>query len=577
MSTTVPSVYEWNALPWRRLERDVYKLQKRIFQASRRGDSKTVHRLQRLLLKSWAARCLAVRKVTQDNRGKKTAGVDGVKSLTPPQRLQLAQELALTTKAKPVRRVWIPKPGTREKRGLGIPTLRNRAEQTLVRLALEPEWEAHFEPNSYGFRPGRSCHDAIEVIFHDICRKPKYVLDADIAACFDRLDQSALVRKLHPFPALRRVIQGWLKAGVWDGVDFKPTETGAQQGSPLSPLLANVALHGLETDVQAAFPRTYTSQGQVHKHWKPTVVRFADDFVVLHENREVIEQVQQLISDWLAGIGLELKAEKTRICHTLDPHEGIEVGFDFLGFEVRQYRVGYHRSGRSHKGYKTIIKPSKAAQKRHIKETGQIVQRYRTAPQEALIAALNPVITGWSRYYSTVISRGVCQDGDPAPQSTATLEQAPAPAQVGPLDRAAVLAHRKAAPLGLWPHRRNPPPPTRGNAHQTAREGPERRQPLRWPSPVLGQSSGPPSRATGEQSRSAQAAGRAVRPLRTALHHHGRRDRKRPSPPTSQWGDRWRREPSVASWALPRSEDGEGAIPPQTEVPMTRAIHRGAV
>jgi RNA-directed DNA polymerase len=186
MNTTTSSVYEWNALPWRELERDVYKLQKRIFKASQRGETKTVHRLQRLLLKSWAARCLAVRKVTQDNRGKKTAGVDGVKRLTPAQRLQLAHDLARTTKARPVRRVWLPKPGTREKRGLGIPTVRNRAEQTLVRLALEPEWEAHFEPNSYGFRPGRSCHDAIEAIFHDICRKPKYVLDADIAACFDQ-------------------------------------------------------------------------------------------------------------------------------------------------------------------------------------------------------------------------------------------------------------------------------------------------------------------------------------------------------------------------------------------------------
>lgn len=132
-----------------------------------------------------------------------------------------------------------------------------------MRLALEPEWEAHFKPNSYGFRPGRSCHDAIEAIFHDICRKPKYVLDADIAACFDRLDQGALVRKLHPFPALGRVIRGWLKAGVWEGVDFKPTDTGVQQGSPLSPLLANVALHGLETDVQAAFPSRYTRNGQV--------------------------------------------------------------------------------------------------------------------------------------------------------------------------------------------------------------------------------------------------------------------------------------------------------------------------
>ncbi len=185
MSTANSPMYEWKDVHWKQIERTVFKLQKRIYRASCRGDRKTVHKLQRLVMTSWSARLLAVRRVTQDNRGKRTAGVDGVKALAPAQRFRLATVLHLTDTAKPVRRVWIPKPGSDERRPLGIPTLENRAQQTLATLALEPEWEAHFEPNSYGFRPGRSCHDAIEAIYNSINKKAKYVLDADIAKCFD--------------------------------------------------------------------------------------------------------------------------------------------------------------------------------------------------------------------------------------------------------------------------------------------------------------------------------------------------------------------------------------------------------
>jgi len=234
MSAVVTPAYEWSDLDWKAIERRVYKLQKRIYKASARGDVKAIHKLQRLLMTSWSARCLAVRRVTQDNRGKKTAGVDGVKSLPPHNRLRLVTILTLTTLPKPTRRVWIDKPGTTEKRGLGIPVMRDRATQALAKLALEPEWESRFEPNSYGFRPGRSCHDAIGAIFTSIRLKAKFVLDADLAKCFDRIDHQALLTKLQTYPTLRRAIKGWLKAGVMDGLDVTPTTRGTPQGGVIT-------------------------------------------------------------------------------------------------------------------------------------------------------------------------------------------------------------------------------------------------------------------------------------------------------------------------------------------------------
>jgi RNA-directed DNA polymerase len=396
MNTVSKPMYKWQDLPWKKIQRQVFKLQKRIYQASKRGDIKTVHKLQRLLIKSWYARCLAVRRVTQDNRGKNTAGVDGVKSLNPQQRLKLAQTLKLSGKASPTRRVWIPKPGKSEKRPLGIPTIISRAEQALTLLALEPEWEAQFEPNSYGFRPGRSCHDAIEAIFNAICHKEKYVLDADIAKCFDQIEHQALLDKLQTFPMMRRAIRAWLKAGFVDGEELFPTNEGTPQGGVASPLLANIALHGLETVIGKAHP-------------KAKIVRYADDLVVLHENLQTIQDVKQTVSNWLANIGLELKPSKTRITHTLNEHEG-SVGFEFLGFHIRQYRVGKTHSGKTTGrypkllGYKTIIKPSTDAQKRHLMAIKNVIKNQKTITQARLIGQLNPIIKGWTAYYATVVS-----------------------------------------------------------------------------------------------------------------------------------------------------------------------------
>jgi RNA-directed DNA polymerase len=397
MNTAQPPMYRWQDLPWKDIQRSVFKLQKRIYQAALRGDRKIVHKLQRLLINSWSARCLAVRRVSQDNRGKKTAGVDGIKCLTPSERLELAKTLKLTQTAWPVRRVWIPKPGKAEQRPLGIPTMRDRAEQALAKLALEPEWEAQFEPNSYGFRPGRSTHDAIQAIFNAVYRQPKYVLDADIAQCFDRIDHQALVTKLNTFPFMRRAIRAWLKAGVMEDGELFPTEKGSPQGGVISPLLANVALHGLEEVAAAVHP-------------KARAIRYADDLVVIHENLEVIEQTKEAVSDWLAHMGLELKPSKTHITHTLKEYEG-RVGFDFLGFNIRQYRVGKNHSGRLSNsklfGFKTLIKPSKEAVKRHYQELARIIEDNRQLSQGQLIEKLNRVTRGWARYYSSAVSKDV--------------------------------------------------------------------------------------------------------------------------------------------------------------------------
>jgi RNA-directed DNA polymerase len=391
----------WAALPWRKLEQSVYRLQKRIYRASVHGEEWKVHKLQKLLQKSEAARLIAVRRVTQDNQGKNTAGIDGIQSVPPAHRLELAAQIHPRhhKRAKPVRRIWIPKPGKLEKRPLGIPTMKDRASQALAKLALEPEWEARFEPNSYGFRPGRGCHDAIEAIFNEIRSKDKYVLDADIQGCFDHIDHAALLGKLKTYPTMRRLIKGWLKAGVLEGCSFAPSEEGTPQGGVISPLLANIALDGMERETEKEF----TFRGG-----KPALIRYADDFVILHPTLNGVKKAQKVVEAWLASIGLNLNPKKTKITHTRVTHDG-NVGFDFLGFQVRQYPVGKGHSGKNAHGkplgFKTLIRPSKGAIKQHNQEVREIVRKHQNAPQEALIGKLNPVITGWANYHRTAVAK----------------------------------------------------------------------------------------------------------------------------------------------------------------------------
>ena len=388
---------EWNQLNWRKIQKAVWKLQKRIYRAYINGDVKKGRRLQKTLIKSYYNRLLSVRKVTQENQGKKTAGVDKVKSLTPKQRLSLAKNLKLGNKSQPIRRVWIPKPGKNEKRALGIPVMHDRATQALVKAALEPEWESKFEKNSYGFRPGRSAHDAIEAIFNQIRYKSKFVLDADIAKCFDRINHQKLLAKVNTFPKLRRQIRAWLRADICDFEKHQrtPNQQGTPQGGVLSPLLSNIALHGMENRIKQVIGAS--------------LIRYADDFVIFHENLDTLKVCHHIVSDWLSHYDLELKPSKTKIAHTLNQLEKKTPGFDFLGFNIRQYKVGKYQSGKNGHGqllgFKTVIKPSNDSVRRHYQKLSEKIGRLKAAPQEKIISELNPIIRGWCNYYKTVCSQ----------------------------------------------------------------------------------------------------------------------------------------------------------------------------
>ena len=304
--------------------------------------------------------------------------MDGVKSLTPKQRINLVGKLKLTNKVKPTRRVDIPKPGTTETRPLGIPTINDKALQALVKLALEPEWEAKFEPNSYGFRPGRSCHDAIGAIFNSIHQKAKYVLDADISKCFDRIDHKALISKIHTYPTLSRLIKTWLKAGYMDGKELFPTDDGTPQGGVISPLLANIALHGMEERVKQ-YAETLKGCKQTNRN-ALSLIRYADNFVIIHEDLNVVKKCQEIIADWLNDMGLELKPSKTKLTHTLNEIEG-NVGFDFLGFHIQQHKVGNYKSANNSNGtplgFTTLITPSKAKIKTHLVKITEVIETSR--------------------------------------------------------------------------------------------------------------------------------------------------------------------------------------------------------
>jgi RNA-directed DNA polymerase len=343
------------------------------------------------MLRSRSNTLLAVRRVTELNAGRLTAGVDGRIVLDGQDKAALADAVHRRQQpwqARPVKRVYIPKADGR-RRPLGIPVIADRVLQARVTAALEPEWEARFEPRSYGFRPGRSCQDAIQATFNTVNGKNparRWVLDADLKAAFDRIDHQHLLDQLGGFPA-REQIQGWLQAGVVEQGLFTPTGEGTPQGGVVSPLLLNVALHGMEHAAGVRY-RVVGNDGAASVPGRPVLIRYADDFVVLCRTRDEAMQVKAQLTAWLTPRGLAFNEEKTRVVD-------LDEGYDFLGFNVRRYRG------------LLLIKPSKAAVRRIRKRLRTEVRALRGSNAAAVIARLNPIIRGWAAYYRSVVASEV--------------------------------------------------------------------------------------------------------------------------------------------------------------------------
>jgi RNA-directed DNA polymerase len=385
-------VLEWDAIDWRACEQNVRRLRQRIFKAAREQDWPKVRNLQKLMLRSRANTLVSVRQVTQRNAGRKTAGIDGEVALTSEARAQVAVRVHQSISSwRPVavRRVHIPKASNRAKlRPLGIPVIMDRCHQQRVRSALEPEWEAWFEPRSYGFRPGRSCQDAIAAIYN-ACKGPRasrvWALDADLAAAFDRIDHDHLLASIGSFPA-RDMISRWLKAGVFEaGKGFAPTVEGTPQGGVISPCLLNVALHGLEEAAGVRYRAGGTRPGGTERG-SPVAIRYADDMVVLCGSQQQAGHVKARLAEWLGPRGLAFNEDKTRIVH-------LDEGFDFLGFNIRRYPNG-----------KLLIKPSEAAIRRVRERLAAELRTLRGGNAMAVIATLNPITRGWAAYYRGVVS-----------------------------------------------------------------------------------------------------------------------------------------------------------------------------
>lgn len=399
---------EWSQVDWSKIQYKVTKLQTKIYAASKAGDKTTVVQYQKTLVQSYAARLLAVRRVTQDNKGKRIAGVDGKLCLEAHERLELVERLRLDGKTNSLRRVEIPKANGKIT-NLGIPTIEDRAKQALAKLALEPEWEAVFENNSYGFRPGRSCHDAIEAIELQIRRKAKYVLDADVSGCFDNINHDYLVKKCNTFREMEVQIRAWMKNGVMEGDIFHETESGTPQGGVISPLLANVALHGLESHITSKFPKVKTRvgmpKGEMKEICEARLIRYADKFVVIHENKDVIEEAKKEVENWLKAVGLRLNEEKIRISHTRDHIGDTEPGFDFLGFNIRTYEAGKYKSGvnSNHEPLMQVtkVRPSHKSVRKFIESIKDTLKRGHSTDPIKLVQNLEWIIRGWGNYFRT--------------------------------------------------------------------------------------------------------------------------------------------------------------------------------
>nr|YP_009364133.1 hypothetical protein [Hydrodictyon reticulatum]AQU64507.1 hypothetical protein [Hydrodictyon reticulatum] len=391
----------WQSISWEHINDSVKNLRGKIYKAKQSNNISLVHRLQGIMLRSDANILHSIRRVSSINVGKRTPGLDKMLIKTNEERWNLfleIRELKMSDWldiAKPVKRIYIPKPNGKL-RPLGIPSIKDRVIQNIVKNALEPEWEAVFESSSYGFRPSRSCHDALGRIYLSTARQKKklWVLDADIKGCFDNISHDYLLKSLGSFPA-KSVIEKWLKAGYCEfpSTDVIETTSGTPQGGVISPLLANIALHGMEKVLGI---KTVSTTGHNFGTNVYSYVRYADDFVILAESKELCEKAKVIVEDWLKTRGLEFAPEKVHITHLRD-------GIKFLGCSIKLY-------GDQKK--KLLIKPHPEKVAAFRSRLREIWLDHKGQAPQVVIKKLNPIIRGWANYYSPYVSKEIFSDLD---------------------------------------------------------------------------------------------------------------------------------------------------------------------
>nr|YP_010338689.1 putative reverse transcriptase/maturase [Glaucosphaera vacuolata]UNJ18639.1 putative reverse transcriptase/maturase [Glaucosphaera vacuolata] len=394
----------WQNIDWSKVKSRIDRLQKRIYKFSLTENKGRVIFLQHLLINSLDAKLLAVHRVTSESQGCKISGIDHLIYITPEQKMTLAKQLVINGKAPTMRTIWIPKLKTPKSKPFSIPIIKDRVKQKLVLLALEPEWEAHFEPNSYGFRPGKSTHDAMQAIWNIMRNERKnyttgqYVFHADLKGCFDSINHNYLLKQLNAPPKISAQVASWLKVGIFESLRLDPkydvvvrNAKGMPQGRIIAPFLVNVALHGMEIFLKEWICSQKWPTQQKHENYTANkiksigLVRYADCFVVIHQDLNIISAAKEAISQWLANTSqVPINEDKSKIIHS-------SMGFNFLGFSV----ITINRKGLT----RCKITPSNKIQKKLVQEIGDKCRKYRSISTFKLIESLRPTILAWGNHY----------------------------------------------------------------------------------------------------------------------------------------------------------------------------------